>query len=119
MSPNLQVQQPNRPRNRGTRWILKATGKLLILSACISIVYISLLLTDVLIQYIIVSLVIGDLLRDSNIANWVNGFKIASAAIIGMTYLLHLLYEIFDGVRFILRVERKTRKEEMEEEEEP
>ena len=100
---------------KGTGWLLKATGRILLVTFCLSLVYISFILMDALVQYLAV-LTLGDLIQKYVfVENAINGVKIFSAIIIGLVYLFHLLYAVFDQVRFVLRVSKQFQDEEDEE----
>ena len=99
---------------KGNKWLLKATGQFLLVTVCLSLAYIRFILIDALVQSIIV-LTLGDIITKYDfLRNWVDGFKILSAAIIGLVYLFHLLYAVFDQVRFVLRVFQEMQEEERE-----
>lgn len=91
------------------RWLFHSTGKILLVTACLTISYIGFLLADALVLF-----VIGYLLKDlvekySYVQTGFEGLRIFSALITGVVYLCHLLYAVYDQVHFIVGVVRQQR----------
>lgn len=110
----LKTRQQEDIKAKDNKWLLKTTTQFIFVAICLSIAYISFILLDALVQYIIIH-TFGDIItKYTFVENWVDGFKILSAAIIGLVYLFHLLYAVIDQVRFTLRVFQRMREREQE-----
>jgi hypothetical protein len=108
--------QPKNSKPKGNKWLIKSTAQCLLITLCISCIYITFLLIDTFIQFLINYFYGADLVKNIFVGYWIHGVEFASVIIIGLLYLFHLLYAIYDQVHFMLKVFQETRKEDTEKE---
>ncbi len=116
----LGAREPGRQlkrRQRGIKWLIKATGEAILVVFCVSLVYVVFLVVDWLIISFL-TFTLSDLIaKYTFVANGFDGLRIFSAVSIVLLYLFHVLLAVFDQVRFMLKVSLRPEEDEEDEHE--